>query len=297
MKNAERLVQEIMKIRWNMLTNMNEENRKAFENITTYSAQFSRHQMSQIRKFDWRSFKNSTLKRGFFRAISLMGDSGLSNENDVVKWKRLKVEMSRVFTTARVHLNTSMLSRNHHDKKHHSEHDDHHHHHNSHPQTLVFSLEPNLTSVFQTSRDYTYLAVLWKLWRDSSGKKMLHLYPDFANLSNEATREYGFTDYGQFLRSNYEVNDLEEQFEAIYAKLTKIYRLLHSYVRKKLKEMYPHKIDENLSVLPAHVFGDMYAQQWHNLFEDIKPYKNKPLLDVTKAMVHKVSYLFGFLKA
>jgi hypothetical protein len=43
------------------------------------------------------------------------------------------------------------------------------------------------------------------------------------------------------------------------------------------------------------VFGDMWAQQWHNIFEDIKPYKNKPLLDVTKTMAAKVNVIVIFL--
>jgi hypothetical protein len=39
--------------------------------------------------------------------------------------------------------------------------------------------------------------------------------------------------------------------------------------------------------------GDLWAQQWHNIFEDIKPFKNKPLLDVTSNMIAKV--LIDFL--
>jgi hypothetical protein len=225
--------------------------------------------MNQIRQFDWRSFKYEPLRRGFFRAVSLMGDSGLADPKKLLKWKQLKIEMTRIFTTAKVYL-TQVNSR-------------------GEEENIVLPLDPNITTVFQNSRDYTYITHLWKVWRDNSGKKFRHIYPEFIDLSNEATREYGFKDYGEYLRSNFETENLDEQFDAIYEKIEGFYRLLHSYVKHKLKDMYPMRIDEHIGPLPAHVFGDMWAQQWHNIFEDVKPYKNKPLLEVTQNMLAKVN--------
>ena len=252
-----------------MLTNMNESNRKAFENVTIYSSKFSQEKMNEIRRFQWRTFKNGTLKRGFFRAVSLMGDSGLSDPKKIIKWKQLKIEMSRIFSSAKITLNGNEAEK------------------------IVLPLEPNITALFSKSRDYNHLVNIWRLWRDNSGKKFRHLYPEFIELSNEATREYGFKDYGEYLRSNFETNNLDEQFDVIYTKIEKLYRLLHSYTKKKLIEMYPGRIDDHIGPLPSHVFGDNWAQQWHNIFEDIKPYKNKPLLDVTNSMLEKVMIYFS----
>lgn len=138
------------------------------ENLTMLSSKFSQAKMNELRKFKWREFKNEELKRSFMRAITLLGDSGISDLDKLDKWKRTKTEMNRLFSTAKVRIDKQNLS-----------------------------LEPNITSLFTRSRDYNYLALIWALWRDASGKKFAHYYPDYVELSNEATKEYGFSDYGK----------------------------------------------------------------------------------------------------
>jgi peptidyl-dipeptidase A len=65
-------------------------------------------------------------------------------------------------------------------------------------------------------------------------------------------------------------------------------------VKKKLSENYSDRIDLNKGALPAHLLGDLWGQQWHNIFEDVKPFKNKPLLDITESMLAKVFETFDF---
>jgi hypothetical protein len=219
--------------------------------------------MDQLRTFNWRAFNNSELKRSFLRAIALIGDSGLSDPQKVYKWKRIKTEMSRIFALAKIKLNNT--------------------------SNASIPLEPNITHLFQNIKDYNELANIWKLWSDASGKKYRHLYIDYVQLSNEATKDYGFKDYGEFTRASFETPDFAQKLDDLYFDLKKLYVLLHAYVKKRLSEMYPERIREELKELPAHLFGDLWAQQWHNIFEDIKPYKNKPLLDVTQNMINKVN--------
>ena len=111
----------------------------------------------------------------------------------------------------------------------------------------------------------------------------------YTRLSNEAVREYGFTDFGDFVRSSFEIENLTDEFDLIYAKLEKLYRMLHAYVKKRLGRMYPGRVDTRVGALPAHVLGDAWAQQWHNIYEDVKPFANKSLLDVTPKMLAQVS--------
>ncbi|MEY3333782.1 MAG: hypothetical protein RLZZ176_2082, partial [Cyanobacteriota bacterium] len=122
------------------------------------------------------------------------------------------------------------------------------------------------------------------------------MYSTFIQLSNEATKIYGFNDYGEYSRLSFEAPDLSEQFDEIYAKFEKLYRLLHAYVRKKLSEsIYSGRLSDKMGVMPAHILGDVWAQQWHNLFEELKPYKNKTLLDVTPKMIAMVCVLYYFI--
>lgn len=115
--------------------------------------------MKELSRFNWRSFKNESLKRGFLRAVTLLGDSGIADQTKLYQWKRLKTEMNRIYTTAKIEINETTVT-----------------------------LEPNVTHIFTKVRDYEILKDVWKKWRDSSGRKIRHLYNDYINLSNEATK-------------------------------------------------------------------------------------------------------------
>ena len=216
--------------------------------------------MKELRKFNWREFKDRELRRSFFRAILLMGDSGISDPHKLLSLKSIKNDMTKIYSSAKITVNNTLVS-----------------------------LEPDVTLIFTKQRDYDYLSQVWKSWRHSTGKQFQKYYPDYVKLSNEATREYGFADYGDYSRSSFEADNLNQMFDEIYAELEDLYRLLHSYVKKRLIEIYPDKIKDERGPLPAHVFGDLWAQQWHNIYEDIKPYKNKSILDITPNMIKKVT--------
>ena len=215
--------------------------------------------MSILKNIKWKNFKDEDLKRKFQKSVAILGDSGLNDVEKVSKWKKIKTDMNRKFSTAKITLNETIIP-----------------------------LEPNITVYFQKSRDYKSLANVWEMWRDSSGKAYAHLYPEYIELSNEATKVYGYKDFGEYSRSNFETPNLIEEFDEIFAKLEKLYQMVHAYVKKKLSEIYPEWIKNNRGALPAHIFGDNWAQQWHNIFEDIKPFKNKTLLDITSNMKKKV---------
>ena len=52
-------------------------------------------------------------------------------------------------------------------------------------------MEPGLTSLMATSRDYNELVAAWKGWRDATGKNMKDLYAEFVELRNEGARMSG----------------------------------------------------------------------------------------------------------
>lgn len=133
--------------------------------MTILSATFSQAKMTELSRFHWRTFKNESLKRGFLRAVTLLGDSGISDQNKLYQWKRLKTEMNRIYTSAKVNMNRT--------------------------GSAPLALEPNITNIFTKVRDYDYLKEIWEKWRDASGRKIKNLYSDYVNLSNEATK-YGF---------------------------------------------------------------------------------------------------------
>lgn len=53
--------------------------------------------------------------------------------------------------------------------------------------------------------------------------------------------------------------------------------------------MFVYKLDKEIDInnenIPAHLFGDMWARNWQNLFHDVKPFKNATLINVSERMV------------
>jgi len=146
------------------------------------------------------------------------------------------------------------------------------------------ALDPQLTHIMRTSRDYDRLLFAWKGWRDATGPKLRPIYKEFVELSNKGAKENGWDDTGAWWRSWYEVDNLESAVAGLYADLKPLYEELHAYVRYKLSLKYPGKISKD-GPIPAHLFGNMWSQSWVNIYDLVEPFKGQPSLDVTKNLV------------
>lgn len=72
--------------------------------------------------------------------------------------------------------------------------------------------------------------------------------------------------------------------ELVWRELEPLYELLHSYVRRKLREFYgPDKINR-YAPLPDHILGNMYGQSWANILDITLPYPGRRYLEVTPEM-------------
>lgn len=79
-----------------------------------------------------------------------------------------------------------------------------------------------------------------------------------------------------------------DEFEKIVDQLLKdampLYEQVHAFVRGRLCEIYPNRFDCS-GPIPAHLLGNMWAQQWHERFPDIIPYPDAPLVNLTKELL------------
>ena len=147
------------------------------------------------------------------------------------------------------------------------------------------ALDPDLYKILRESRDYERLQFVWKGWRDATGPKIRPVYKKFVELKNEGAKDHGWEDTGAWWRSWYEVDNLEEIVKDLYESLKPLYQELHAYVRYKLRKTYPQITKDG--PIPAHLFGNMWAQSWTNIYDLVEPYQNKSSLDVTKNMINK----------
>ncbi|XP_061197639.1 angiotensin-converting enzyme-like [Saccostrea echinata] len=164
--------------------------------------------------------------------------------------------------------------------------------------TVVFNgttiqLEPGITNIFDSSRDPAVLSDLWVKWRDATGKKMANLYTEWVELQNTGALEHGFENLGDAWRQKefFDTPELVEIVEGLWQEIKPLYVQLHSYVRRKLKNYYaqhhPTYDFPNDGSIPAHLLGNMWAQEWDNIFNIVQPYPEVKEPDFDKIMVEK----------
>jgi len=150
--------------------------------------------------------------------------------------------------------------------------------------TLDPDIEEKLASLASTGGSYEEMQYLWEEWRDKSGKLMREQYKTYVELNNKAANLNGFADAGQMWRDRYEHENLVELVDKLWSEVEPLYNELHRYVRYQLLDLYGNSLDKADPLLPAHVFGNMWAQNWGHLYELTRPYKDASDVDVTSKM-------------
>ncbi|HUO81348.1 MAG TPA: M2 family metallopeptidase [Gammaproteobacteria bacterium] len=144
-----------------------------------------------------------------------------------------------------------------------------------------FDLE-EMNVIFAESRDYDELAELWAGWRTVS-PAMRDDYRRFVELTNEGARELGYADLGEMWKSKYEMSaaEFEQEAERLWTQVKPLYDQLHCYVRAQLTEEYGENRVPADEPIPAHLLGNMWAQEWGNIYPIVEPYPGVLDLDVT----------------
>nr|CAH7716316.1 unnamed protein product [Callosobruchus chinensis] len=146
------------------------------------------------------------------------------------------------------------------------------------------NLEPGIENIMATSKDYDELVYAWTKWRDATGAKMKDLYKTYVELSNEEARANNFSDKGEYWRFEYEDPHFIENVDAIWKEVEPLYNELHKYVGNKLKDRYGDKLEMKDGLLPAHVFGNMWAQSWEHLRDLVEPFPKAGQMNVDAQM-------------
>ena len=132
----------------------------------------------------------------------------------------------------------------------------------------------DLSEILATSRNYEALTEAWAGWHSIS-RPMRPKYERFVELANEGARELGFADVGVLWKSRYDMDAaaFEKEAARLYEQVKPLYEGLHCYARKRLAQRYGKDKVPDGKPVPAHLFGNMWAQQWHRIYDDLlKPY-------------------------
>jgi peptidyl-dipeptidase A len=141
-----------------------------------------------------------------------------------------------------------------------------------------------ITDIMRDSRDEKKLRQVWEGWHTIS-PPMRNEYTRFVELSNKGARELGFTDSGAMWRSKYDMppDAFTKELDRLWDQVRPLYLKLHAYVRMKLREQYGDVVPAN-GPLPAHLLGNIWAQDWANVYKLVAPRNADPGYNLTEIL-------------
>ncbi len=140
----------------------------------------------------------------------------------------------------------------------------------------------------QEVRDYDELLEYWEGWRRIS-VPMRDKFARFAELANEGAAELGYANLGEMWRANYDMTPAEFQAESnkLWEQVKPLYDELHCHVRARLGDIYgADKVPQD-GPIPAHLLGNMWAQEWAPLYDMLEPYPGVGDIDVNSTLKTK----------
>jgi peptidyl-dipeptidase A len=142
-----------------------------------------------------------------------------------------------------------------------------------------------LEDILAHSRDPAEMLEVWDGWH-AIAPPMKGLYRRQVELANEGAAELGFDDLGTMWRSGYDMDPaaFPGELDALWNQVRPLYEALHCHVRAKLGEAYGTDIAPQSGPMPAHLLGNMWAQQWDNIYDLVAPPATAASYDLTQIL-------------
>ncbi len=124
----------------------------------------------------------------------------------------------------------------------------------------------------------------WQGWH-TIAQPMRADYRRFVELTNEGAREMGYANTGEVWRAGYDMTPAEFQTETdrLWNQVKPLYTQLQCYARGKLVDKYGER-GQVEGMLPAHLTGNLWQQDWGNLWPILEPYRGVGSLDIGQAL-------------
>ncbi|HVT44867.1 MAG TPA: M2 family metallopeptidase [Thermoanaerobaculia bacterium] len=145
-----------------------------------------------------------------------------------------------------------------------------------------------ITRIMATIRNPGELLDAWRGWRTIS-PPMREEYRRFVELTNEGARELGYDNAGAMWRSNYDMppDEFTAEVDRLWGQVKPLYDSLHCFVRWNLTKVYGETIVPPGRPIPAHLLGNIWAQEWANVYDLVAPKGSDPGYDLTALLKKK----------
>ena len=143
----------------------------------------------------------------------------------------------------------------------------------------------DITKIMAGTFEPARLLDVWRGWH-MVGAGMRKDFGRYVQLGNKGARELGFKDTGAMWRSKYDMppEAFAAELDRLWNQVRPLYVSLHAYVRNKLREKYGEKVVPAKGPIPAHLLGNMWAQEWSNIYPLVAPANADPGYDLTKIL-------------
>jgi peptidyl-dipeptidase A len=151
------------------------------------------------------------------------------------------------------------------------------------PEKQCLDIE-DVTRMMATSTNPRELLDAWRGWRTVS-PPMRKDFARLVELSNRGARELGFKDTGAMWRAKYDMppDEFARELDRLWEQVRPLYVSLHAYVRWKLREKYGDIVPAS-GPIPAHLLGNIWAQDWTNIYKLVAPADADPGYDLTEIL-------------
>jgi len=140
--------------------------------------------------------------------------------------------------------------------------------------------------ILSSSQDPAELKAAWEGWHSIS-PGMRGDYAKLAAMSNEGAKSLGYADTGALWRSGYDMDPdaFAAETDRLWKQLEPFYKNLHCYVRARLNEKYGDAVQSKTGPIRADLLGNMWAQQWGNIYPIVAPKDEKAGYSLDKLLV------------
>ncbi|XP_075230868.1 angiotensin-converting enzyme-like isoform X2 [Lycorma delicatula] len=260
-REASSMCNEVNEAKWVYTTNITEHTKKHMIEVINLQSKFDRVSWRKGSVFSWSRLPDPVARRQL-KLLTTRGRAALSDAK-YVELQQLIQEMKDIYSSAKICLHSEL------------------------PPAYCTAHLDAMTRKLAISRDYDELLHVWRAWRDAVGPLVRNKYIRYVELVNEAARLNGFRDAGDQQKSQYEDEGFSQQLSETWSLLSPLYRQLHAYVRRKLADYYgPRKVRPD-GPIPAHILGNMWAQNWENILDLVIPFPGKRRADVTSEMLRQ----------
>jgi peptidyl-dipeptidase A len=143
----------------------------------------------------------------------------------------------------------------------------------------------DMENIMASSRDPKELERVWVGWH-SIAPPMRQKYSRMVVLANKGARDLGFANVGEMWRAGYDMppDAFSADLDRLWQEVRPLYISLYTYVRSCLAKKYGTSVVREDAPIPADLLGNMWAQDWSNIYPLVAPPGADPGYDLTEIL-------------